>query len=115
MGKTFPGFLDFLNLEGITIEGKAIRLYNIIQIKDTKWFEDRLIDFFTFQNERVDKGELSPNTIKNYYKPVKLFCEINNIFVNWKLISRGIKSGNVIADDRPPSLIEIQKLVESSN
>ena len=115
MGKTFPGFLDFLNLEGITIEGKAIRLYNIIQIKDTKWFEDRLIDFFTFQNERVDKGELSPNTIKNYYKPVKLFCEISNIFVNWKLISRGIKSGNAIAEDRSPSLIEIQKLVESSN
>jgi len=58
-------FLDFLNLEGLTIEDKAIRLYNIIQVKDTKWFEDRLIVFFTFQNERVDKREISPNTIKN--------------------------------------------------
>jgi hypothetical protein len=113
--RRFQVFLDFLNLEGITIEDKAIRLYNIIQVKDTKWFEDRLIDFFTLQNERVDKGELSPNTIKNYYKPVKLFCEISNICVNWKLISRGIKSGNGIADDRPPSLMEIQKLVDSSN
>jgi len=111
----FQVFLDFLNLEGLTIEDKAIRLYSIIQVKDTKWFEDRLIDFFTFQNERVDKREISANTIKNYYKPIKLFCEMNGIIVNWKLISKGIKSGNGIAEDRPPYLSEIQKLIESSN
>jgi hypothetical protein len=71
-----------------------------------------LIGFFTLQNSRVEKGEISAGTIKNYYKPVKLFCEVNNVLVNWKFISRGIKKSSEIAEDRPPSIEELKKLME---
>jgi len=70
------------------------------------------IEFFSLQNSRVEKGEISAGTIKNYYKPVKLFCEMNNVWVNWKFISREIKKSNEIAEDRPPSIEELKKLID---
>lgn len=70
------------------------------------------IEFFTLQNSRVEKGEISAGTIKKYYKPVKLFCKMNNVLVNWKFISREIKKSNEIAEDRPPSIEELKKLME---
>jgi hypothetical protein len=56
--------------------------------------------------------KFSAGTNKNYYKPIKLFCEMYNVLVNWKFISRGIKKSNEIAEDRPPSIEEIKKLME---
>ena len=40
--------------------------------------------------KRVANGEISESTIPNYIKPVKTFCYMNNILVNWKLIDRAI-------------------------
>ena len=37
---------------------------------------------------------------------------MNNILVNWKFISRGIKKSSEIAEDRPPSIEELKKLME---
>ena len=106
-------FLDFLKIDGITIEEKANRFCDLmIANGGREWLESQLIGFFTLQNSRVEKGEISASTIKNYYKPVKLFCEMNNILVNWKFISKGIKKGSENTEDRPPSIDEIKKLME---
>jgi hypothetical protein len=85
----FQVFLDFLKLDGLTIEEKANKFYDLIVGPDDdnvrgrrEWLESQLIGFFTLQNSRVEKGEISAGTIKNYYKPVKLFCEMNNVLVN---------------------------------
>ena len=37
---------------------------------------------------------------------------MNNVLVNWKFISRGIKKSSEIAEDRPPSIEELKKLME---
>ncbi len=37
---------------------------------------------------------------------------MNNVLVNWKFISRGIKKNSEIAEDRPPFIEEIKKLME---
>jgi integrase len=109
----FQVFLDFLRLENcITIEEKANKFYELIKANGTDWLESQLIEFFILQNSRVEKGEICAGTIKNYYKPVKLFCEMNSILLNWKFISRGIKKGSENAEDRPPSIEEIKKLIE---
>ena len=94
---------------------KAIKLYHILQIKDRDWIETTLIDYFIYQNKRAVSGEISVNTIRNYYKPIKLFFEMNNILVNWKLITKGIMKGDRVASDRPPFMTEIQKLLEFSD
>lgn len=109
----FQVFLDFLKLDGLTIEEKANHFYDLIIANDGReWLESQLIGFFTLQNSRAEKGEIAAGTIKNYYKPVKLFCEMNNVLINWKFISRGIKKSSEIAEDRPPSVEEIKKLME---
>src|SRR5215203_4651202 len=113
--KRLQNFLDFLKIDEETIEKKAIKLYHILQIKDRDWIETTLIDYFIYQNKRAVSGEISVNTIRNYYKPIKLFFEMNNILVNWKLVSKGIMKGDKVASDRPPFMTEIQKLLEFSD
>jgi hypothetical protein len=58
------------------------------------------------------RGEIAASTISNYYKPVKLFCDVNNILINWKFISRGIPKGKHASDDRAPTLSEIHELLK---
>lgn len=72
-------FFDFLNIEGdLDSQSK----YFVEQAKDLQWGQERLIRFISFQNERVKKGEISPSTVPNYFKAVKLFCEMNDLVFN---------------------------------
>ena len=105
-------FLDYLQFSELTIEEKSNSFFNLIKDRGTDWLESELIKFFTLQNQRAERGEISTETIKNYLKPIKLFCEMNGIIINWKIISRGIKRGNRCSNDRPPSKEEIRKLLE---
>jgi hypothetical protein len=43
-----------------------------------------------FQQDRVKQGKISEATVPNYYKAIKLFCEMNHIVFNWKKITRGM-------------------------
>ena len=53
--------------------------------------------------------------IANYYKAIKLFCGMNRVRLDWKIIRRGVPTGNKAANDRAPTLVELQKLVEYSD
>jgi hypothetical protein len=65
-----------------------------------------------FQKERASKGEVTESTIPNYYKPEKIFYVMNDIIVNWKLVTRGMPRGNHAANDRAPTIDEIKKLLK---
>ncbi len=65
-----------------------------------------------FQLERVHKREITGSTVNNYLKSIKLFCEMADISIPWKKISRGLPRGRNYADDRIPTDDEIQKLLE---
>ncbi len=104
-------FLNFIDIEGSNLQEKLYNLY--VQAKqDTEWLQDSLIDFIVFQKERVDKGEIVNSTIPNYYKSVKLFCDMNNIIINWKLVSKGMPRGNHAANDRAPTVEEIMQILQ---
>ena len=66
----------------------------------------------SFQHERVRQGQISESTIPNYYKAVKLFSEMNDLVFNWKKITRGMPRVRQVANDRAPTIEEIQRLVE---
>ncbi len=110
--RRFQVFLDYLKINELTIEDKTNLFYKLIEQHGINWFESELLKFFTIQNQRAERKEISTETIKNYLKPIKLFCQMNNILLNWKLITKGIKKGNRYSSDRPPSIEEIEKLLK---
>jgi hypothetical protein len=103
-------FFDYLGLDG-TLKEKCIIFYN--QAKDElQWTQHQLMQYIEFQKERAEKGEIAESTINNYYKSVKLFCEMNDILLNWKKIAKGKPQHRDYANDRAPTLEEIKKLLD---
>ena len=114
--RQYPGrlkvFLDYLGLEG-TIDEQARDFAK--KAKDNpRWLQDSLMKFIVFQKERVSRKEISEGTIGNYYKAIKLFCEMNfdQPIINWKKVARGMPRARKFALDRIPTLEEIRRLCE---
>lgn len=97
--RRFKPFLDFLKLEGsLEEQGKQFWLK---AKENPKWAEDSLMQFVRFEMERATSGEISPSTIPNYYRATKLFCEMNDIVLNWKKIARGLPRVRDAANEVP--------------
>lgn len=109
--KRLEVFLDYLKLQGTTIEEKANQFYEFIH-QDPKTFQNALLHYIIFQIERAKRGEISESTIPNYYKPIKLFCDMNDVVINWRLVTRGIPKGRHASEDRVPTRNELKKLLE---
>jgi hypothetical protein len=58
--------------------------------------------FLDFQKERVRRRELAAGTLKNY-RAAKLFCEMNDLILNWKKISKGLPRAKNSSNDRAPT------------
>jgi hypothetical protein len=110
--RRFKAFLDYLGLKG-TIEEQAEQFVKK-STKHPKWLHESLMNFILHQKERVNRKEISEGTIGNYYKAIKLFCEMNfdQPIVNWKKIARGLPRARKFALDRIPNDEEIRKLCE---
>ena len=104
-------FFEFIGIDGKTIEERA-RNFVIIAKDDNTWAFNSVMKFTYFQRQRVDRKEISGATVRNYVKSIKLFCEMADIPIQWKKITRGLPRGKKYADDRIPTLDEIKKLVE---
>ena len=108
--RRFQYFLNFLSIPG-TLEEQA-KQFTLRARENIEWAQESLMSFIDYQKERVKRGEIAESTITNYYKATKLFCVMNDLMLNWKKISRGLPSGRRAANDRAPTIEEIQKLVE---
>jgi len=69
-------FLDFCKFEGLDVEQKAIKFSIFAKSNSQEEVEDLVIRFVLLQKERIDKGEITSGTLRNYLKAVKLFCRI---------------------------------------
>ena len=104
-------FFDYLEIPG-NLEAKS-KLFIVKAIKkENSWVSANLMKFLSYQKERVERGEITYGTVRNYYKPIKLFLEMNEIELSWKKIARGLPKGRKHAADRAPTIQEIQKLIE---
>jgi integrase len=103
-------FFDFINLEG-TIQEKCETFAK--KSKDEPSFAvNCVIKFLQMNKERVERKEITASTAFNYVKTIKLFCEMNDILIPWKRITKGLPKGRRYADDRAPTIEEIRKIME---
>jgi len=104
-------FFEFLEIEG-DLESQSKSFMTLVNKNGKNWIFASVMKFLSYQKDRVERGEISGATVHNYYKPLKLFLEMNDVELSWKKISRGLPRGRKHAADRAPTLEEIQKLIE---
>ena len=81
-------------------------------VDDPNWAFNTILKFVRFQLERVNKKEIVIATLRGYLKSIKLFCDIAELPIAWKRITRGLPRGRRFADDRAPTIEEIRKLAD---
>lgn len=81
-------------------------------LENLNWALENVVYFLQFEKERTEKGEITAATLNNFVKALKLFCEMSDIKIPWKKIVRGLPSPRQSANDRAPTIEEIQKLIE---
>ena len=105
-------FFDHLELAGeLEEQGQAF----LDKARDNpQWAQESIIDFIDFHKKRVLKKELAAGTLMNFFQPIKLFCEMNDLTtLNWKRLSKALpKTKSHSSNDRAPTIEEIRKLVE---
>ena len=103
--------LDFAGIQGTTLEDRAEKFADCGK-KDPEWAFQNILRFIHCQKKRVEQKEITSATVRNYVKAIKLFCEMADVFISWKKITRGLSRVKRYADDRVPTVEEIKKLVE---
>jgi hypothetical protein len=98
-------FFNYLKLQGSLRE--QAKIFANQAKKDYSWATYQINEYMRHQRARAESKEISESTLPNYYKPIKLFCEENDIVLNWKKISRRIPKGRKHANDRAPTVEEI--------
>ena len=105
-------FFDTINFcKGETMD-KRCNTFAYSGRSDCNWAFSNILKFLQFQKERVEKKEITASTLRNYVKTIKMFCEVTDILIQWKKITRGLPRGKRYADDRAPSPEEIHKIIE---
>ena len=74
------------------------------------WLLNVILKFLQYQKNRVSHNEITGSTLRNYVKVLKLFCEMNDLLVPWKKLTRGLPKAKNYADDRVPTVEEIRKI-----
>jgi hypothetical protein len=109
--KRLKMLFDYIRLPGL-LEEQAREFLDRASEKNIQSAQDSIMKFLDFHKERVRHKELAAGTLKNYYRAAKLFCEMNDLTLNWKRISKGLPRAKNSSNDRAPTVEEIRKLVE---
>jgi integrase len=110
-------FFDFIDLPddntGTTTSIEERCKYFVEKSKnDQKWLLNNVLKFLLVQKERIERKEITGATVRNYVKTIKLFCEMSDLLLPWKKITRGLPKGRKYADDRAPTIEEIRRIIE---
>jgi hypothetical protein len=58
--------------------------------RDPSWGFSCIVRFLQHQKERVEREVITGATLRTFVKAIKLFCEMSDIPISWKKISRGL-------------------------
>ena len=107
--RTFFDYIGFLT--GSEIE-KRCNVFAKKGKRNNNWAIVNIIRFLQYEKERVERGEITAATLSNFVKSIKLFCEMGDITIHWKKITRGLPRPRLAANDRAPTIEEIRQLAE---
>ena len=82
-------FLDFAGIHGASLEERATHFVDYGK-EDTEWAFQNILRFIHFQKKRVEQKQITSATVRNYVKAIKLYCEMADLFIPWKKITRGL-------------------------
>jgi integrase len=108
-------FFDFIGIPGDSMVERSKVFSDRAKNNDNSssgWAFNSIIQYMQHQKERADRKEITAGTVKNYFQVLKLFCEMSDISVPWKRISRGLPKSRKFADDRAPTIEEINKILD---
>lgn len=105
-------FFNHINLLPDGTMEERCNFFAAAGVKDPNWVFNSIIKFLQFQKDRVQREEITGATLRNFVKSIKLFCEMSDIPIAWKKITRGLPKMRRHADDRAPTIEEIQKICE---
>src|SRR5918996_1200447 len=105
-------FLNFSKFDGQTTEEKCNDFLKFAKEKGTEVTTDLILNYMSYQITRANNKEISNSTIRNYYKPIKLLCDMNNITFNSKVVTKGFPYGSESSNDRIPTREEILEMLK---
>jgi hypothetical protein len=73
---------------------------------DRKKAEEKLVDFI-----KRERGRVAPSTLVNPFAGIKSFLDFYEVDLNWRKIRQVLPSNKKVANDRPPTIEEIRKLL----
>jgi integrase len=103
-------FFESLGLQGSL--DRQSREFLVQAKKNREWAQNGLKYFIRAKKKNAEEGKLSESTIRNFYKPVRLFCSVHDIELSWKKITNTIPTGRKFANDRAPTHEEVQRVIE---
>jgi integrase len=105
-------FFDFIGFSLGTTTEERCNLFAQKGKIDNNWAAVHIIRFLQYEKERVEKGDITAATLRNFVKSIKLYCEMCDITIVWKKITRGLPRPRQAANDRVPTIDEIRQLIE---
>lgn len=103
-------FFRFCDMPGKNLNERARSF--AVRAKDGAWVERVVFDWIRVQKRRAEEKEISESTLPSYVKPIRLFCDMNDITVNWRKVYKTLPRGRTHAQDRAPDLEEVTKLLQ---
>lgn len=111
-------FFDFLGILKVDDSMCAVSIdqrfsrFLVKAKEDNNWLKNSIVKYLQGHRLRVESKEITGSTLRNYIKPIKLFCEQMDIEIPWRKIIRGMPRGRRYANDRAPTLEEIRKITD---
>jgi integrase len=104
-------FCDFADL---TTEGIVSKVADN-NIKEVTSLQRIVEDYVLFIQAKISKGDVTAGTAHSMIPPVKLFCEMNDIILNWRKINKFLPYANGNAADEAYTREQIRKMLEHSD
>ena len=82
----------------------------IVKLKPDE-IEDSVFNYIVHLKLRTEKDSLSPNSIRPMIAPIKLFCEVNGILLNWKYLMKLFPKSKPARNQGAWTNEEIQKML----